>query len=170
MGVYYDFDEVDAFTVGAVGRPGQRMFMFQARRGRERVTVKCEKQQAAAIADYLRKLLHDLPPADERPMPAALELTEPYDAAFVLGPIGLGYDRSADRVVLQLDEFVPVDDEGEPDSEAVDERSRVRVFLTRGQVVGLCDQAEALVAAGRPPCMWCNQPIDPDGHICPRMN
>ena len=45
-------------------------------------------------------------------MPAALELTEPYDAAFVLGPIGLGYDRSADRVVLQLDEFVPVT--GEP--------------------------------------------------------
>src|SRR5438105_1810553 len=69
MGVYYDFDEVDAFTIGAVGRPGQRMFMFQARRGRERVTVKCEKQQAAAIADYLRKLLNDLPPPDDRPMP-----------------------------------------------------------------------------------------------------
>ncbi len=170
MGVYYDFDEVDAFTVGAVGRPGQRLFMFQARRGRERVTVKCEKQQAAAIADYLRKLLHDLPPPDDRPMPGALELTEPVEAAFVLGPIGLGYDRSADRVVLQLDEFVPVDDEGEPDSEAVDGRSRVRVFLTRGQVAALCDQAEGLVAAGRPPCMWCNLPMDPDGHICPRMN
>ncbi|MCU1359691.1 MAG: hypothetical protein JWN99_980 [Ilumatobacteraceae bacterium] len=170
MGVYYDFDEVDAFTVGAVGRPGQRMFMFQARRGRERVTVKCEKQQAAAIAEYLRKLLHDLPPPDDRPMPGALELTEPHEASFVLGPIGLGYDRAADRVVLQLDEFVPVDDEGEPDSDAVDERSRVRVFLTRGQVVALCDHADGLVAAGRPSCMWCNLPMDPDGHICPRMN
>ena len=30
--------------------------------------------------------------------------------------------------------------------------------------------AEQVVAAGRPPCMWCALPIDPDGHICPRMN
>ena len=51
MGSHYDFDEVDAFTVGAIGIPGQRTFLLQARRGRERVTVKCEKQQAAAIAD-----------------------------------------------------------------------------------------------------------------------
>jgi hypothetical protein len=51
MGEFHDFDEVDAFTVGAVGRPGQRVFLLQARRGRQRVTVKCEKQQAAAIAD-----------------------------------------------------------------------------------------------------------------------
>jgi uncharacterized repeat protein (TIGR03847 family) len=167
MGVY---DEVDAFTVGAVGRPGQRLFMFQARRGRERVTVKCEKQQAAAVAEYLRKLLNDLPPAEDRPMPGSLELTEPYDAAFVLGPIGLGYDRSTDRVVLQLDELVPVDDDAEPDPDELEDRSRVRVFLTRGQVVALCEHAEELVAAGRPPCMWCSQPMDPDGHICPRMN
>jgi uncharacterized repeat protein (TIGR03847 family) len=171
MGVYYDFDEVDAFTIGAIGQPGQRLFMFQARRGRERVTVKCEKQQAAAVAEYLRKLLNDLPPADDRPMPAALELTEPYDAAFVLGPIGLGYDRSTDRVVLQLDELVPVDEDDDvPDLDTADDRSRVRVFLTRGQVVALCEHAEELVAAGRPPCMWCSLPMDPDGHICPRMN
>ena len=25
MGVFYEFDEVDAFTVGAVGQPGQRV-------------------------------------------------------------------------------------------------------------------------------------------------
>lgn len=170
MTVYHDFDDVDAFTVGAVGRPGQRTFLIQARHGRERVTVKCEKQQAAAIADYLRKVLNDLPPVDDRPMPAALELVEPFDPAFVLGPVGLGYERATDRVLIQLDEVVPVDEEGEPDPDAMEDRSRVRVLLTRGQVLAFCEQADQLVAAGRPPCRWCSLPIDPDGHICPRMN
>ena len=72
MSVYYDFDEVDAFTVGAIGEPGQRTFLLQARRGGERVTVKCEKQQAAAIADYLRKVLNDLPPPADKPVPLSL--------------------------------------------------------------------------------------------------
>ena len=170
MGVNYDFDEVDAFTVGTVGTPGQRTFFLQARRGRERVTVKCEKQQASAIAEYLRRVLNDLPPADDRPIPGALELVQPVDAAFVLGPVGLGYERGSDRVLVQLDEFVPVDEDGEPEPDLFDDRSRVRVFLTRGQVQAFCELAESIVAAGRPPCMWCSLPIDPDGHICPRMN
>jgi uncharacterized repeat protein (TIGR03847 family) len=170
MGEYHDFDDVDAFTVGAVGKPGQRTFLIQARRGRERVTVKCEKQQAAAIAEYLRTVLNDLPPADDRPMPSALELAGPIEVAFVLGPVGLGYERSNDRVLVQLDEMVPVDDDGEPDPEALEDRSRMRVFLTRGQVEAFCEQADQLVAAGRPPCRWCSLPIDPDGHVCPRMN
>jgi uncharacterized repeat protein (TIGR03847 family) len=188
MGEFHDFDEVDAFTVGAVGRPGQRVFLLQARRGRQRVTVKCEKQQAAAIADYLRRVLNDLPPADERPMPAALELAAPIEPAFVLGPIGLGYERSTDRVLIQLDELVPDDSDDEFDDEfgdsddefgdsdddsgfdLDDDRNRLRVHLTRGQVLAFCEQADAVVSAGRPPCIWCARPIDPDGHICPRMN
>jgi uncharacterized repeat protein (TIGR03847 family) len=170
MGVYFDFDDVDSFTVGAVGQPGQRTFLLQARRGRERVTVKCEKQQAAAIADYLRKVLNDLPPAEDRPMPSSLELAASSDVAFVLGPVGLGYERANDRVLVQLDEIVPVDEDGELDPEALEDRSRVRVLLTRGQVEAFCEQADQLIAAGRPPCRWCSLPINPDGHICPRMN
>jgi len=165
MGEFHDFDEVDAFTVGAVGRPGQRVFLLQARRGRQRVTVKCEKQQAAAIADYLRRVLNDLPPADDRPMPGALELAAPIEPTFVLGPIGLGYERSTDRVLIQLDELVPDDSDDEFDDEfddsddefgdsdddsgfdLDDDRNRLRVHLTRGQVLAFCEQADAVVAA-----------------------
>ena len=31
-------------------------------------------------------------------------------------------------------------------------------------------RARTLVAAGRPPCPFCLQPLDPDGHVCPRAN
>lgn len=180
MGTQYDFEEVDTFTVGAIGQPGQRTFVLQARRGRERVTIKCEKQQAAAIAEYLRTVLNDLPPAEDRPLPASLELAAPIETAFVLGPIGLGYERETDRVLVQLDEFIPIDDDEDEDedddefdealAEALADRSRVRVHLTRGQVIAFCEQADAVVSAGRPPCVWCDLPINPGGHLCPRMN
>jgi uncharacterized repeat protein (TIGR03847 family) len=170
MSVYYDFDEVDAFTVGAVGDPGSRMFFLQARRGATRVTVKCEKQQASAIADYLRRVLNDLPDPTEKPVPGAMELTSPVEAAFVLGPVGLGYDRGTDRVLVQLEEVVELDEEGEAIEDEDDDRGHLRVFLTRSQAAAFCEHATAVVAAGRPACRWCAQPINPDGHSCPRMN
>lgn len=169
MSVYFDFDEVDAFTVGALGEPGARAFFLQARRGPTRVTVKCEKQQASAISDYLRRVLNDLPAPTERPIAAAMELAAPVDAAFVLGPVGLGYDRSNDKVLVQLEEVIAVDEEGEP-VESDPDRGHVRVFLTRSQAHAFCDHAEAIVAAGRPSCIWCANPINPDGHFCVRMN
>jgi uncharacterized repeat protein (TIGR03847 family) len=167
VSAFFEFEHVDAFTTGAVGRPGERVFYLQARVGRQRVAVKCEKQQVSAVAQYLRKLLHDLPPPEDRPLPGALELATPVDHEFVLGPIGLGYDRSSDRLVVQLEEVVEVDEEGEPID---DERGHIRVYITRSQAAAFCDHADGVVAAGRPTCQWCTQPIDPDGHPCPRMN
>ena len=41
----------------AIGEPGSRVFYLQARSGPQRVTVKCEKQQVSAIAQYLRRVL-----------------------------------------------------------------------------------------------------------------
>ncbi|MEI8239986.1 MAG: DUF3090 family protein [Actinomycetota bacterium] len=169
MTVYYDFDEVDAFTLGAVGVPGGRTFFLQARRGTTRVTVKCEKQQASAIVDYLRRVLNDLPEPTDRPLPSAMELVTPFEAAFVLGPVGLGYERASDKVLIQLEEVVELDEEGEP-VEQDDDRGQVRVFLTRSQAAAFCQHADAVVAAGRPACRWCTQPINPEGHMCPRMN
>jgi hypothetical protein len=60
MGVYHDFDDVDAFTVGAVGRPGQRTFLIQARRGRERVRSHRIRKLVLALALALA-LLGGLP-------------------------------------------------------------------------------------------------------------
>ena len=173
MSVFYEFEDVDAFTTGAIGEPGSRVFYLQARQGKQRVAVKCEKQQVSAIAQYLRRVLSDLPPPDDRPMSGALELVEPVHEAFVLGPIGLGYDRTTDRLVLQFEEFSigddDDDDEGDADTDD-DADGHIRLYVTRGQAASFCDRADQVVAAGRPDCQWCGHPIDPDGHSCPRMN
>ena len=111
MSVFHEFDDVDKFTVGTQGQPGARTFFLQIRADGTRLAVKCEKQQAAAISQYLDKVLADLPPAEDRPIQGAMEMSDPVDPVFVLGPIGLGYDRTNDRVLLQLEEVGEVDEE-----------------------------------------------------------
>ena len=134
MGVFHEFDEVDRFTVGTQGRPGARTFFLQLGADGERVTVKCEKQQAAAIAQYLHKVLADLPPPENKPLPGTMELSPPVDTEFVLGPIGLGYDRSRDPT--------DVDDDAESEPESDDDGVELRVddiddpieHLLRGEI------------------------------------
>jgi uncharacterized repeat protein (TIGR03847 family) len=175
MSVFYEFDEVDSFSAAAIGEPGSRVFYLHARAGAQRVTVKCEKQQVTAISQYLRRVLSDLPPPEDRPLPGAVELGEQSDLAdqaFVLGPIGLGYDRGNDRVLVQLEELLAADADAddEEDVEPPPDRGHIRLYVTRSQAAAFCDHADEVVAAGRPLCMWCGFPIDPDGHPCPRMN
>ena len=182
-GAFYASEQGDVCTAGAIGEPGARVFYLQAQRGRQRVEVKCEKQQVAAIANYLRRVLNDLPPPEDRPLDAALRLRQPVAEAFVLGPIGLGYDRATDRLVVQLEEIGAerdLEDADDPDVAAAIEAMReavggtgeghIRLYVTRGQALAFCDHADAVIAAGRPDCRWCSRPIDPDGHECPRMN
>jgi uncharacterized repeat protein (TIGR03847 family) len=64
-------------------------------------------------------------------------------------------------VILVVDELV--EDEGEI-------AASLRLRLTRAQVAAYIDHARELVAAGRPPCRLCGQPIDAEGHVCPRLN
>ncbi len=173
MSIFFEFDEVDTFTAAAIGQPGSRVFYLHARAGTQRVTVKCEKQQVTAIAQYLRRVLSDLPPPEDRPLPGALDEADASRQMFVLGPIGLGYDRGNDRLLVQLEELVAGDDDDDDtqSDETVEvERGHVRLYVTRSQAAAFCDHADELIAAGRPSCMWCGNPIDPDGHPCPRMN
>ena len=184
MSIFFEFDEVEEFTADVVGEPGSRVFFLTARAGGRRVSVRCEKQQVKAIATYLRHVLSDLPPPEVPPPPAAPagdDVAVPDDHEFVLGPVGLGYDRGNDRLLVQLEELVPTiggeDDEDDDDEDEVIElaeddpdRGHIRLYVTRSQAAAFCDHADELVAAGRPNCIWCGSPIDPDGHPCPRMN
>ena len=173
--MFLEFERVDSFTCGTVGRPGQRTFLIDVRGDAGRVTVKCEKQQVAALSQYLRQLLEDAPDVAERPLDEAMEMPPTGEVAFVVGTIGIAYDPRSDRMLVQVDEVNDdsddsddSDDAAEPSESAVG--ARLRVHLTRGQAAAFCDRADDVVAAGRPQCTFCAMPINPEGHACPRMN
>ncbi len=160
----------DHFTCGTIGEPGSRVFFLQARSADTRVDVKCEKQQAMALADHLLRLLGDLPDPAGGPDRTSVIPTPPDDPGpleFVVGSISIGVDRKRDRVVAMLEELVV-----DPDDPAVLQVSPAKliVHLTREQVWGLANQVDLLVAASRPRCRLCEMPMDPLGHVCPRLN
>jgi uncharacterized repeat protein (TIGR03847 family) len=172
-----DFGDVDAFTAGAIGQPGERVFYLQARRGASAASVRCEKSQVAVLGQYLEKVLATLPPTPAPGADDTVGLSEPVNPMFILGEIGVAIDTDDDRIVLQLEEIreVPDDDDAaaasdEEDDDDEDDRAALRVSLTREQASAFCRHAAAVVAAGRPACRWCGRPMDRDGHPCPAMN
>jgi uncharacterized repeat protein (TIGR03847 family) len=155
----FELFDVDRLTVGTVGPPGKRVFLLQARSGAQLVTLKIEKQQVAALSEYLAQILSDLPsPGD---LPTDLDLDEPAEPDWIIGALGVTYDETTDRILLVAEEAVAEDDtEGEV----------ARLAATREQVAALAIRGVSLVEAGRPPCPLCGFPLDPAGHVCPRSN
>ena len=158
MSSSFEIPEVDHLTTGAIGPPGQRVFYLQAGQGAQVVTLRLEKSQVAALVAYLAGMLSDMPPPGD--LPAAMDLIEPVVAEWVVASLGVSYDEDADRVIIVADELV---EEGE-------EAARARITATREQVAALSMRGAEAVAAGRPPCPLCGQPLDPEGHTCPRLN
>lgn len=105
----------DHFTVGAIGPPGQRVFYLQAGEAGLVVSFKLEKQQVAALAEYLASLLSDMPTPDE-PLITPPALIEPIVPEWTVGGIGIAVDEEGDRLLLVVHELIP-----EPEAAAVEE-------------------------------------------------
>ena len=166
----FEFDEVERLTAGTVGPPGQRVFYLQATSSGEVVTLKLEKGQVAALVTYITALLSDLPPTEAST--TDMSLIEPVVPEWVVGGLGVSYDELSDRVVLLAQELVVRDEsEGEGDDGDDDEDAGVARFTaTRQQAAALAARGLERGAAGRPTGSLCGNPIDPEGHVCPRLN
>jgi uncharacterized repeat protein (TIGR03847 family) len=166
MSTSFEIPEVDVITTDAIGPPGQRVFYLQARHGAQVVSLRLEKTQVAALVAYLVTLLSDLPTPDD--LTTEMALAEPVVAEWVVGSLGVSYDEDADRIVLTAEELVVDDDD--PDPGGTVEAAHARITATRGQIAALAHRGAEVVEAGRPPCPLCNQPMDPEGHMCIRLN
>lgn len=165
----FDLPAPQRFTAGTVGEPGHRVFYVQATEGNVTVTLKLEKTQVAALAQYVAELLADLPTVDEDEVPSDIELVEPAIAEWTVGTIGVAVDEGRDRMVVTFQELRPEDNEDDDDPS--DEDVNLATFtISRAQAMAFVRRAAELVSSGRPPCMLCGRPIDPEGHVCIKTN
>ena len=181
------YDEPDRFVAGTVGQPGERAFFLQAREGNRITSVACEKQQVSVLAQHLDRVLDEVvrrssSSAAVPPAAGGTRDTDPLDAPiteeFRVGTMTIAWDPSIDRIVIELFSNVDVDDDTDDDttgdeaeeSQEVDADEVFVVKITAAYARDFVARAQALVSAGRPPCPFCLQPLDPEGHICPRAN
>ncbi|MDV6014036.1 DUF3090 domain-containing protein [Haloechinothrix sp. LS1_15] len=177
--VIHVFRHPDRFVSGTVGEPGDRTFYLQASSESRLVSVTLEKQQLSVLCERLTSLLEEVASRFDTEVPATApeELTDtdpldvPVEEEFRVGTMGLGWDAESNAVVIELlaitdgevDESIVLDDTEEgPDA--------VRVFLSPAHARAFAERAERVINAGRKPCPLCNEPLDPEGHICPRQN
>lgn len=161
----FDIDSPSVLTTGTVGEPGHRVFYLQVQGDGLVVTLKLEKQQVGALAEYLSGLLADLPTVDDAAIPTLLDLVGPIVPEWTVGTLAVAWDDLHDRMVLVAEELLT-----QEELEAGAESASARFRVTREQVAGFVALARDLVAGGRPPCPLCGGPLDPEGHACPRLN
>jgi len=161
---HIELNPVTFITIGTIGPPGQRTFYLQASQGRIQVSLIIEKEHAEALALALDRLLEHLgepnPEEVKTILEAGMELLEPVEPAFRVGQLGLGYDAAGDLLVITALEL----------TEGDEAPSIARFWGTRAQMRALSAHAVKVCAAGRPRCVLCGRPIDPQGHFCPRRN
>ena len=86
--------------------------------------------------------------------------------------MSLAWDGDTDRVVIECFEAGETAGEEEdlPDTDEEASGGVLRVSVSGAAARAFAKRALAVVKAGRPPCPFCANPLDPEGHICPRAN
>jgi uncharacterized repeat protein (TIGR03847 family) len=195
--VVHNFEQPDRFVAGTVGEPGQRTFFLQAREGTRITSVALEKQQVSVLAERVDLLLDEAlrRSGGDVTIPAVAPVgvgdQEPLDLPIVeefrVGTITLSWDSDEGRVVIELfpvtDETVVMqsyDEDEDASGDTPDDDVEIEVEVDASEVLvvklepayarAFVRRAMSVVSAGRAPCQFCGNPIDPDGHLCPRAN
>jgi uncharacterized repeat protein (TIGR03847 family) len=165
-----DIDPCEHVTADAIGMPGQRIFYLQAWQGARTTTILIEKIQLQSLAVGIEQFLGQIAEQHPEMSEASSEFNEkhmrispPVDPVFRAGEMGLGYDNDRDLLLIIARDILLEDDEPE-------DASVVRIWCTRSQARALARWGMEVVNRGRPICHQCGQPMEPEGHFCPKKN
>jgi uncharacterized repeat protein (TIGR03847 family) len=192
MGEEIDLQPVSHITTDAIGQPGKRVFYIQAWQNTRTISLIVEKIQVQSLAVGLEQFLAelqqrypDLTEASGDYDEERMRIRPPVDPLFRVGELGLGYDAENDMIVLVAREITNEDsEEKEEDEEGqavegqavegqveAEEQGRVvRFWCTRSQLRAMCHWGMEVASRGRPICPQCGEPMDPEGHFCPKKN
>jgi uncharacterized repeat protein (TIGR03847 family) len=153
--------DAERIQLEAIGEPGERRFRLLAIVNGQTYAVWMEKQQVQALGLALEQMLERLP--DVGPVLAEGQGVADFDRdtrrQFRVGRMELGYDEDEDRIVVVAHDLNS--EEGE---------AAFACRMTRSQARDLSAEAAAVVAAGRPRCTMCGEPMGPGPHVCPQQN
>jgi uncharacterized repeat protein (TIGR03847 family) len=168
--VEIDLRPVTHIMADAIGPPGNRVFYLQGWQEDKTITLIVEKVQIQSLAVGLEQFLSEIQEKFPELTEASAEFNEekmhinpPVDPIFRVGELGLGYDAENDLLVLVAREMVAEDQDQE-------EGGVVRLWCTRSQLRALTHWGLEIASRGRPLCPQCGEPIDPEGHFCPKKN
>ena len=174
----HEFAWPDRVVIGTIGAPGARTFYLQVRAGTQIVSIALEKQQSAQLAEKIDEILDQLITVKGNPFsvptssPVELDDDEPLEAPreqFRAGAMSLGWDPTTAQVVI---EAYPISDvDADEDDEPLDgfdsgEPEMLLVRMPVGTARAFAKRTRGIVAAGRPTCIICGYPKDPEGHVC----
>ena len=168
--VEIDLNPVTHIITDAIGKPGERTFYIQAWQEDRVVSILVEKVQIQTLAIGIEQFLSelttrypDLPQASEEFDEEKMHIHPPVDPIFRVGELGLAYDADQDLLILVARE---VQGEGiNPEETGV-----VRFWCTRSQLRVLGKWGLEISGRGRPICPQCGEPMEPEGHFCPKRN
>jgi uncharacterized repeat protein (TIGR03847 family) len=165
-----DIHPVTHITTDAIGPPGKRVFYLQGWQNERTITLIVEKIQVQSLAVGVEQFLAEitekfpeLPEASDEFSEENMHIHPPVDPLFRVGEVGLGYDADNDLVVLVARELLPENNDPE-------EANVVRFWCTRSQILAMCKWGLQVASQGRPLCPQCGQPIELEGHFCPKRN
>jgi uncharacterized repeat protein (TIGR03847 family) len=160
----------------------------------EKIQVAVLAERIAAVLGELERRgiagAVDVTPSgdDDRP------LDEPLREEFRVGTLTISWDNDEAELLVEARSITEEEDEEDEDEdEASDEAEEaienllapdeddvpddspvgpdvLRVRLSPAMALGFARRARRVVEAGRPPCPFCGQPLNPEGHLCPRNN
>ena len=193
----YEFSNLDGFSCGAIGPKGKRIFYVQLREGEMILSLKMEKQQVAALTDFLDSTLAEvfnhrvprkeeedygfldsfgggeLPPGDlpsvEDPLDSHAFLSD-YDEPFFSDPDEPDWIVGKIGAAYQQNKDFIVLWMEELAAEEGEGQSVAKFPLQVEQASNFVRQARTVMAAGRPPCPYCRAPLNWEDGFCPCWN
>jgi uncharacterized repeat protein (TIGR03847 family) len=161
-----DFGLVDAVDAEAIGPPGRRTFRLRARISGSYAALWMEKEQLLALGRSFSQLLAERSRQRGAPVGAVEPIgafPEHPEVDMQIARMGLDFDPEQEHLVLLADDG-PALERGDTPA--------FRMELNRPQSLAVSRLIESLVAAGRPLCPLCKQPLAEPGapHFCPGSN
>jgi uncharacterized repeat protein (TIGR03847 family) len=144
------------------------------------VSVALEKVQVQALAEKVDELLDEVrrrqgddtlvPAAGGRELEDVAPLDSPIEEEFRVGTLALAWDDETSTVLIEAQSQQAGEEEAAETEGGGFTGDMLRVRLSPVAARAFARRAQRVVAAGRPPCPLCGNPLDPQGHICPRQN